>query len=162
MASLTELMNDWRELKEMLLDPDVDEDAIRDTMEGLEGALEDKADGYAVVMEYLRADIEMIKAEQERLRNRRLTMEKRIEMLKDRLAHMMTETGKTKFSTAYHNFSIAKNPPKLVIDHEDLVPPKYLIPQDPKVDTALIKEDMKNGEMFTWAHLEQGESLRIR
>ena len=161
MASLTELMNDWRELKEMLLDPEIDEEAIRDTLEGLEGELEDKADGYAVVMDYLRADIEMIKKEQERLRNRRVTMENRIDALKERLAYMMAETGKTKFSTAYHNFSIAKNPPKVVIDHPDSIPLKYLIPQDPKVDTAAIKEDLKNGPV-AWAHLEQGESLRIK
>lgn len=162
MATLTELMNDWRELKEMLLDPDMDAEAINDTLEGLEGELEDKADGYAVVMEYLRADIEMIKAEQDRLRNRRITMEHRIDALKERLAFMMTETGKTKFSTAYHNFSIAKNPPKVVIDDAEAIPPKYLIPQDPKVDTKGILSDLKNGELMGWAHLEQGEGLRIR
>ena len=162
MATLTELMNDWRELKEMLLDPDMDAEAINDTLEGLEGELEDKADGYAVVMEYLKADIEMVKAEQERLRNRRITMEHRIDALKERLAFMMTETGKRKFSTAYHNFSIAKNPPKVVIDNADAIPLKYLVPQDPKVDTKAIAADLKTGESVTWAHLERGEGLRIR
>lgn len=160
MATLNELLNDWRELKEMALDPEVDADVIADTLEGLEGELEDKADGYADYMDFLKGQIEQIKAEQERLRNRRLTFEAKLERVKDKLEGAMRETGKTKFSTALHSFRIQKNPPKVVIDHPESIPSKYLIPQEPKVDTKTIATDLKNGELYAWAHLEQTEGLR--
>ena len=161
MASLNDLMNEWRELKEMALDPEIDPEAIADTIEGLEGALEDKADGYADYMDFLKGQIEQVKSEQERLRNRRISFEAKLDRVKAKLEDAMRETGKTKFSTALHSFRIQKNPPKVVIDHEENIPLKYLIPQDPKVDTKSIMQDLKNGELFAWAHLEQGEGLRI-
>ena len=122
MASLNDLMNEWRELKEMALDPEIDPEAIADTIEGLEGALEDKADGYADYMDFLKGQIEQVKSEQERLRNRRISFEAKLDRVKAKLEDAMRETGKTKFSTALHSFRIQKNPPKVVIDHEENIP----------------------------------------
>ena len=43
------------------------------------------------------------------------------------------------------------------------IPEIYLIEQEPKLDRAKIKEDLKNGIVLEGiAHLEQTESLRIR
>ena len=52
--TLYELTNDYAELLLMAEDPDTDPQAFADTLEGIEGAIEDKADGYAKVIRQIR------------------------------------------------------------------------------------------------------------
>lgn len=165
MATLYELTTEYMELLAMLEDPDVDEDLIADTLEGIDGELEVKADGYARVMRQMDADAKAIKAEEERLANRRKSLENRAANLKSRLQQMMEITGKVKFKTELFSFGIQKNPAAVVIDEQYIenIPEEYLIRQDPKIDRAKLKEDLKAGkDLDGIAHLEQTESLRIR
>ena len=162
MSTLYELSEQYQELLSMALDPDIDEEAIADTLEGLEGEIEDKADGYAKVMRNLEADASAIKAEIARLTERRKRIEANIDRMKRSLESAMRLTGKTKFKTSLFSFNIQKNPASLKIDNPDRVPAEFLIPQDPKIDTVGIKRELKEGTVFDWCHLEQGESLRIK
>ena len=52
-STLYELTDDYLALLEMAEDPDIDEQALKDTMEGIEGALEIKAEGYAKIIRTL-------------------------------------------------------------------------------------------------------------
>lgn len=163
--TLYELTSEYMELLAMLEDPDVDEDLIADTLEGIDGELEVKADGYARVMRQMDADAKAIKAEEERLANRRKSLENRAANLKGRLQQMMEITGKVKFKTELFSFGIQKNPAAVVIDEQYIenIPEEYLIQQEPKIDRAKLKEDLKAGKNLDGiAHLEQSESLRIR
>ena len=163
--TLYELTTEYMELLAMLEDPDVDEDLIADTLEGIDGELEVKADGYARVMRQMDADAKAIKAEEERLANRRKSLENRAANLKGRLQQMMEITGKVKFKTELFSFGIQKNPAAVVIDEQYIenIPEEYLIQQEPKIDRAKLKEDLKAGkDLDGIAHLEQTESLRIR
>ena len=163
--TLYELTSEYMELLAMLEDPDVDEDLINDTLEGIDGELEVKADGYARVMRQMDADAKAIKAEEERLANRRKSLENRSAALKGRLQQMMEITGKVKFKTELFSFGIQKNPAAVVIDERYIenIPECYLIIQEPKIDKQKIKEDLKAGlDLEGIAHLEQSESLRIR
>ncbi len=163
--TLYELTTEYMELLAMLEDPDVDEDLIADTLEGIDGELEVKADGYARVMRQMDADAKAIKAEEERLANRRKSLENRAANLKSRLQQMMEITSKVKFKTELFSFGIQKNPAAVVIDEQYIenIPEEYLIRQDPKIDRAKLKEDLKAGkDLDGIAHLEQTESLRIR
>ena len=148
---LYELSEQYQMLQEMAYDPEVDEEALKDTMEGLWGGM--------------KADIEALKREEERLRLRRKSLENRSELLKGNLEANMRYIGKTKFKTALFSFNIQKNGglQPLVIDGliED-IPGKYLIAQEPVPDNKAIRELLKDRQV-EWAHLEpQGESLRIR
>ena len=49
MSNIYELTSNYDHLLNMLYDEDVDEQAILDTLESIEGDIEDKADGYATV-----------------------------------------------------------------------------------------------------------------
>lgn len=163
--TLYELTTEYMELLAMLEDPDVDDELIADTLEGIDGELEVKADGYARVMRQMDADAKAIKAEEERLANRRKSLENRAANLKSRLQQMMEITGKVKFKTELFSFGIQKNPAAVVIDEQYIenIPEEYLIRQDPKIDRAKLKEDLKAGkDLDGIAHLEQTESLRIR
>lgn len=163
--TLYELTSEYLDLLAMLEDPDVDEDLINDTLEGIDGELEAKADGYARVMRQMDADAKAIKAEEERLANRRKSLENRKAALKSRLQQMMEITGKVKFKTELFSFGIQKNPAAVVMDEQYIenIPECYLIIQEPKIDKQKIKEDLKAGlDLEGIAHLEQTESLRIR
>lgn len=161
--TLYELTSEYMELLAMLEDPDTDEAVILDTLEGVGGELEEKADGYARVMRQMDADAAAIKAEEDRLYRRRTTIENRIKNMKSRLQGMMEITGKKKINTELFSFGIQNNPASVVIDDEKMIPGEFLIPQAPKIDKTAIKDALKAGvDMAGIAHLEQTQSLRIR
>lgn len=162
MSTLYQLSEEYQELMSMALDPDVDPEALADTLEGIEGEIENKADGYAKVMRNLDADASAIKAEIARLTERKKHIEANVDRMKRSLETAMRLTGKTKFKTSLFSFNIQKNPASLKIDNPDKIPAEFLIPQDPKIDTVGIKKELKEGTVFDWCHLEQGESLRIK
>lgn len=163
--TLYELTNELMQLMELAEDPDVDEVTFLDTLEGLGGEFEDKADGYAKVIRQLDADVAAIKTEIDRLSARKRSIENNIDRMKSVLKNAMILTDKRKFKTDLFSFSVAKNPEKVVMDAPDLatVPLEYLIQQEPKLDKARIKDDLKAGkDLGGIAHLEQDESLRIK
>lgn len=162
MATLYELKNDWLTLYDMMSDDNSDEEIIKDTMEALEGEIESKADGYAMVRAQLRADAEAIKFEEARLACRRKSIENNIKRLEGSLMDAMELTGKTKFKTTLFSYGIQNNPVSVVIDDETQIPELFLIPQPPKVDKAGIKDILKHSGNTSFAHLEQTKSLRIR
>jgi len=165
MSTLYELTADFMMLLEMAEDPDTDPVALQDTMEALSMDIEDKADGYAKVIRQLEANVAACKAEMLRLKTAATVMENNIKRMKENLQDTMEVTGKRKFKTPLFSFNIQKNPPSLVLDEVDTarIPADYLIPQEPKIDTAKLKTDIKAGkDLDGIAHLESGYSLRIK
>ena len=164
MATLYDLTEDYMRLLEFGNDPDIDEDVFRDTLEGLDGEIEDKAEGYAKVIKQLEADAKMYADEVKRLTAKKKTAETNAKRMKKALQDAMVATGKTKFKTKLFGFNVQKNPPsvKLSDNYMAVIPGEYLIAQEPKVDKAKILDDLKSGKEYSWATIEQGESLRIR
>lgn len=168
MSSLYQLTGEYLELLQMLEDEEVDEQLIIDTLEGLDGEIEIKADNYAKLIKHIESNNEAIKKEVDRLTNRKTTFEKRITNLKDHLYNSMKLTGKTKFTTELFSFNIQKNGGKraLTIDKDiELIPADYKIKQPDKIDGDKVRELMKElgDDKCEFAHLEpQGESLRIK
>ena len=165
MATIYELTSDYLNLLELAEDPDIDEQAFMDTLEGIDGALEDKADGYAKVIRNLEADAAACDAESKRLRNKKQTIENNIKRMKSALQFAMQMTGKTKFKTALFTFGIRKNPASVVIDAANVrdFPEQYIIESEPILDKWALKDALKAGEDMTGlCHLEQSESLSIR
>lgn len=159
---LYEITEDFERLREMALDPDVDPEAIRDTMEAIEADFEDKADGYAKVIRMLETDEDGLDAEIKRLQARKSAVSGNKGRIKDALEKAMRLTGKTKFKTLLFSFGIQKNPPSVAILKEDSVPIDYLVVPDPQPDKKRILTELKAGAKFDWAELRQTEALRIR
>ena len=163
MRTLYELTEDFTQLLKMAEDENEDIDVILSTIEGVDYEIELKAEGYAKVIKELEARTEAIKKEEDRLANRRKSIETNIARMKQSLQQSMEATGKTKFKTELFSFGIQNNQPSLVLDKDiEGIPDKFLIPQEPKVDNAAIKELLKKGEVLDFAHLITTKSLRIR
>lgn len=165
MSTLYEMTNAFEMLWDMIDDPDYDEDAILDTLEGIDGEIEDKADGYAMVIAEAKSKIIALKSEEARITARRRALENNSARLMSHLQECMERTGKTKFKTALWSFGIQNNAPSVVMDEPYIenIPEVYLIQQEPKLNKTKIKEDLKAGKNLEGiAHLEQSMSLRIR
>jgi hypothetical protein len=162
MATMYELTNDYLAVLDMATDPEIPSEVIVDTLEGIEGEIEIKAENIAKVIKELDGVVVNLKSEEIRLHDRRNVIENRVKALKETLYNAMKITGKEKFKTDLFSFNIQKNPAKLVIDDEAKIPCQYLIEQPPKIDTSAIKDLLKNNNAVDYAHLEQGESLRIK
>jgi hypothetical protein len=150
---------------QMLEDPELDPQVLADTMEGIEGEFEFKADNYARVMKNMEAELNGIKAEIDRLSNRKKTIENNVKRMKEALQYSMEVTGKTKFKTELFSFGIRKNAPSVIMDEPYIenVPERFLKYSEPTINRTAIKEAIQNGENLEGlAHLEQSESLSIR
>lgn len=162
---LYELTEQWEDVFNMMEDGETDEQVIFDTLESIEGEIEDKADNYARMIRNLQASVTVLKAEEERLYQRRKSTENHIQRLKDNLQANLEFIGKTKFKTDLFSFSVAKNggkQPLSITDNLDEIPGKYLIPQPPKVNNDAVRELLQDKEV-EWAHLEPyGRHLNIR
>lgn len=160
--TLYELTDNYKNLLEMAQNPDIDEQAIKDTLESMQGDIEEKADGYAKVIKELSAEADKLSAEIKRLTERKNVIQNSIAYMKQSLTNAMVVTGNTKFRTDYFSFNIQKNPPALIVDDETAIPDEYLIPQNPKIDRNAIINHLKSGNNVSYAHIEQSEGVRIR
>lgn len=163
--NLYELTNDYETLLVMLYDEETDEQMILDTLEGIEGEIEDKADGYAKIIKELLGDAEKIKEEKIRLEQRQKAFENRAQLLKENLQNTMKQLGKTKFKTNLFSFNIQKNGGKLplIIDDITKVPNEYFKHTEKEVDNTKVREAIDSGKNIPFAHYGvQGESLRIK
>lgn len=163
MANLYELTKEWQSVFDMLLDPEIPEEAIFDTIEMIEIDMDAKADNYAKIIRSVDGDIGKIDAEIKRLQERKLSFANRRDWLKKCLENMMRATGRTKFKTALFSFNIQKNGGvlPLVFDSDKPVPEQWRKPGE--ADTGKIREYLQGGGTLDFATLgERGESLRIR
>lgn len=165
MNTLYELTDQYQSIMDMLYDGETDEQLVMDTLESIDGEIEDKADNYAKIIRMMLADAEILKNEEARLYARRKSLEMRAQRMKDNLQANLEFIGKTKFKTALFSFSVAKNggkQPLEITENLGEIPGKYLIPQPPVPDKEAIRQLLAEKEV-DWAHLAPyGKHLNIR
>jgi hypothetical protein len=76
----------------------------------------------------------------------------------------METVGRTELEAGTHSLKIQQNPPSVVVDNEEAIPPRFfvIIPETKRLDKKLVADALKKGEDVKGAHLERGTSLRIR
>lgn len=163
--TLYELTHDYMFLLEMMEDEDIDPQVINDTLEALGGAIEEKADNYAIILQTLSNNIMDLENEIQRLTKRKKSLESNVERMKNNLTYSMRTVGKTKFRTNRFSFSIQKNggalPVKLKVNPDQL--PTELQTITVKANNKAIADYINNTGDTTYAEFgERGESLRIR
>ena len=162
MSTLYELTGDYLQVVEMMDDPDIDAQTIVDTLEAIDGEIEDKAENYAKVIVNANAERDGLANEIDRLTRRKRAIDENTKRMKEALQQAMQITGKTKFKTPLFSFGIQKNPASVQIDEGATIPDKYLIAQEPKIDRKGMIADLKEGIEIKGCTLTQSESLRIR
>jgi uncharacterized small protein (DUF1192 family) len=115
---LYEITAGIRELKEMFNDPEIDPQAITDTLEGLELSLDEKLVGIAVIVKEMSADVGTIQTEIDRLKDEQDKLKKAQDKLKDYTLTNMRLAKKTAVKDVRATISIKKNPPSVIIADE--------------------------------------------
>lgn len=140
---------------------EMDPQIFADTFEGLEGAFEDKCDGWAKWIRGMEFDVENIEAEEARLALRRKRTKNAIQKAKDTMANYMRAVGKTKFKTPLFSYGFHKSQAVEIVNESEL-PEWAFVPQPAKVSKTEIKEHLKNGEEVPGAKMVENESLQIK
>lgn len=165
MATMYELTGEFNAVLAMAQDPEIEPQAITDTLEAISAEIEVKAENTAIIISELTAEAAKIKAEETRLAERRKALENNAARLKGNLFDAMKATGKEKFKTTLFSFSIQKNggkaPVIVDVDCSELPDEFVIISEKPNLD-ALREYAEKNADC-KYCHIgERGESLRIK
>lgn len=141
-----------------------------DTLTGIEGEFDEKAESIAIYYKQLLAEAKMLKAEKAAIAKRQSQKEKQVERLKTYLFKSMQALGRQKIDMPRAVMSLKKNAPSLVVDDEisfvewaeehnldHLL--KYSMPEVKKND---VKALCKKGEKIPFVHMEAKQSLSIK
>ena len=165
--TLYELTGNWLKVFQMMEDTE-DMEAVLDTLEAIEGGIEDKAENYGKLIRNLTADVESIKVEEERLAKRRRAISNNIEGLKDRLYFTMNAINKDRIKTDLFSFTIQNNPPTAKVENEDEFinwarsKDTRFIREKVEINKKALADALKSGEVISGAELIQTRGLRIR
>ena len=140
-----------------------------DTLTSIEGEFNEKAENVAVYIKNLNAEIKAVKAEEKRLKSRRVSAENQVERMKKYLINSMQAIGVKKISMPRARITLRLNAESVVVENEkalidwamrhDETILKY---QEPELKKTDIKELLRMGQQIPYAHLERKESVTIK
>ena len=148
---------------------EIPEDAVADTLDGIEGEFEQKADNIACLIKELRLEAQAIKEEADRLTARQRQKQAAADRIARYLQAHMQAMGKGKIETARNRITIKKNPVSCKILDEDTVLgflQLHGMADCYKQETTNKKRELlmrlKDGDEIPGAELETGERLEIK
>ena len=160
-TSLYNIANEFEKSLDSLLDHD-DSDLINQ-VELIEGEFKSKSANvarYIRNLEHLASGIKEVESNQ---RKRRAALEKKIERLKEYLRINFEKTNTDKIESEDIIIAIYKNPEKVNVINEELIPDQYFILKENKVlDKDKIKESLKNGDKIPGCELIQEKRINIK
>ena len=126
-----------------------------------------KLEGVALWIKDLKAEAEAVKAEADKLTARRKAIDNKVEGLKTWLLYALGgEKLKTARCNVYqtHNQKVVIDDEKAMIDMLMSSPfgEKFLRMKEPEIDKNALKDSLKQGYEYEFAHLEETEGLVIR
>tara|TARA_Y100000768_G_scaffold387658_1_gene379675 strand:+ start:1456 stop:1947 length:492 start_codon:yes stop_codon:yes gene_type:complete len=160
-SSLYDIANEFEQALENLLDHE--DSNLIDNIEKIEGEFKFKSTNVAKYIRNLEHLVSGIKEIENNQKERRNSLEKKIDRLKDYLKDNLEKTNTEKIESEDIVISIYKNPIKLNILNEDLIPEKYFLFKENKVvNKEKIKEQLKNGTEVPGCELIQEKRVNIK
>lgn len=161
MSTLTlyELATEYREDAEKLADLDLPPEVIADTLEGMGGELEVKAQNVVMFARNLEALAAQIKDAETQMAARRKSIENRAAHLRDYTLACMQMAGVKKIEGPMMKISVRANPASVEIFDEKMVPPYYMRQPEappPSPDKNLIAQAIKDGYEVPGARMADG------
>jgi len=158
---LYEIAKDYKDALEELTD--LEDESIVDTLEGLKGTLEAKSENIIKYTQNLDGTINAMKEAEKNMADRRKRLEKRVSNIKKYVKNVMEENQIKKIETVHFDLTIKKNPPKAIIEDEEMIPETFIDKQVmEKVNLKKVKDELKKGESVHGARLVQETRLDIK
>jgi len=160
MANLYELTDGYTKALSELLEIDgLDDQTFADTMEGLELELEDKLFSTAAYMQNLSADIQPLRDAEDRIKARRITLQNKIDRLKEYVRFNLEQSGIPKIERPEFKMSLRKGVESAFIKDEDSIPENYINMKTlESIDKKKLTKDLKEGVEISGAELKRGKS----
>lgn len=163
MSSLFAIATEYRSAALKLADLDMDAQTITDTLEGMTGDLEVKAQNVAHMVRSIEADAAAVAQWGKDAAARAKALEARADALREYLAQNLTACGIEKVEGPGVRISWRKSS-AVVIDEPGLVPSEFMRqeePPPPAPDKKAIGKALKAGQVVAGAHIEQRRNLQI-
>lgn len=165
MNTLYDIAAEYRQTADKLADLDLDEQTIADTLEGMSGALEVKAQNVVMFARNLEATATAIKEAETAMAARRKAIEHRAAGLRRYALSAMQVAGVQSIECPYFKLSVRKNPPAVEVFDAAQIPAQFMRtpePPPPAPDKKAITEAIKAGQEVPGARLVSGERLEVR
>ena len=136
-------------------------------LDALQMEREAKLEGVALWVKDLKAEAEAVKAEADKLTARKKSLENKIDGLKQWLLYALNgEKLNTPRCKVYqtHSQKVVIDDEKALVDMLMTSPfgEKFLRVKEPEIDKNALKDSMKQGYEYEFAHLEETESVVIK
>lgn len=165
MTALYEIAAAYRADVEKLADLDLDEQTIADTLDGLGGELEVKAQNVVMFTRNLEATAAAIKEAEGQMAKRRKAIENRVEGLRRYTLTCMQAAGVEKIECPLFEISIRQNPPAVEIFDDRMVPAEFMSKPEPPPPAPVkdaIKSALKAGQDVPGCRLTQSFRLEVK
>ena len=126
MTTLYDMTGQYLALAELADDPDMPEDALTDSLEGIEGDIEVKAQALLQVVAGMEGDTGAIDKEINRLQDRKRVIQNRADRLRQYLFDNMVISGINKISCTLFQITLTKARPMVMVKEVALIPDKYI------------------------------------
>lgn len=168
LPSLYKLADQHRQLEAIGTDEELDENAlqaIRDTLEGLEGEIEIKAQSVAAYTLNLEAYAKAAKEASKQLAERARRIERRADALREYMRGQLEALKLTKIDGPEFTVAVRKNPPSVQVAADADLGDEWMVFPDappPTADKRKIGEALKAGQTIPGCSLTQTTRLDIR
>lgn len=157
---LFELTQSYQQVLEIA--EQLDAETLKDTLDSINDAVEQKVENTAFVVKQLEANISVIDDEIKRLQAMKGTQTNNIKSLKLYLQESMEKVGLDKVQGKLIKIAIQNNPQSVEVLNENVIPKNYFVEQKPKLDKKALLADLKGGVQVEGVEIKQSRSLRIR
>ena len=137
-----------------MLEEGVPEEQLTDTISEITASFNDKAVGVISIIKNMDGFINNLKAEEERLRSKRASTEKKIAFLKSYLIENMVSSGLKKAGNDILSARVIAGKPMLNLVNEDLIPDDFrTITVVSAIDKKGLLAKLKEGEFVEGAEI---------
>lgn len=164
MTALYVIAQEYQETARKLADLDLDAQTIADTLEGMSGALEAKAQSVAMVARAMEADAAAVAQWAKDAAARSKAIEQRADALREYLARTLLACGIQKVEGPGITLGFRKST-AVVIDEPGLIPAEFMKqpePPPPAPSKTLIGDALKAGRDVPGARLEVRHNLQVK
>ena len=165
--NLYELTQQQLELKQQLMEMNLDQQTIADTIEGSSLEISKKIENYGIVLRDRESFVDAIYKEIERLTERMNAEKKRIERTKNWLLSSMVTLEIKQIECPLFTIAVQDNPPSVDVYNDKLIPAEYMrVPEPeppvPAPDKRLILSDLKAGKEVAGCVLKRDKRIVIK